>query len=86
MAPFRTMVEDKDTEPSYSDIYRLDEVFHGWMDRKESLKMTSQDIQALLKELSFDEGQESTEAALEELLRKGRIPSEEAKSLIQDIV
>ena len=86
MAPFRTMVEDKDTEPSYSDIYRLDEVFHGWMDRKESLRMTSQDLQALLKELSFDEGQESTEAALEELLRKGRIPSEEAKSLIQDIV
>ena len=80
------MVEDKDTEPSYSDIYRLDEVFHGWMDRKESLKMTSQDIQALLKELPFDEGQESTEAALEELLRKGRIPLEEAKSLIQDIV
>ena len=86
MAPFRTMVEDKDTEPSYSDIYRLDEVFHGWMDRKESLRMTSQDIQALLKELPFDQGQEHTEEALEELLGKGRIPSKEAKSLIQEIV
>jgi tetratricopeptide repeat protein len=80
------MVEDKDTEPSYSDIYRLDEVFHGWMDRKESLRMTSQDIQALLKELPFDQGQEHTEEALEELLGKGRIPSKEAKSLIQEIV
>ena len=58
MAPLKPIVEDKDTEPSYSDIYRLDEVFHGWMDRKDSLKMTSQDIQALLKELPFDEGQE----------------------------
>ena len=86
MAPLKPIVEDKDTEPSYSDIYRLDEVFHGWMARKESLKMTSQDIQALLKELPFDQGQEHTEAALEELLDKGRIPSEEAKSLIQDIV
>ena len=86
MAPLKPIVEDKDTEPSYSDIYRLDEVFHGWMDRKVGLKMTSQDIQALLKELPFDQGQEHAEAALEELLGKGRIPSEEAKSLIQDIV
>lgn len=80
------MVEDKNTEPSYSDIYRLDKVFHGWMDRKESLRMTSQDLQALLKELPFDQGQEYTEEALEELLGKELIPSEEAKSLIQEIV
>ena len=52
------MVEDKDTKPSYSDIYRLDEVFRGWMDRKECLRMTTQDLQALLMELRIEEVKE----------------------------
>ena len=73
-------------EQNLLEHYKTQELVRGLIAQMKGFNMDPEDIQVLLKELPLKRGLEGTKLALEEMLVKRRIPSEEVKQLFLEFV
>ena len=73
-------------EQNLLEHYKTQELVRGLIAQMKGFNMDPEDIQVLLEELPLKRGLECTKLALEEMLEKRRIPSEEVKQLFLEFV
>ena len=80
---------DKLEEQGVQDLqehHKTQDLLQSIMSTLKEEDMSSEELQALLKELPLKEGLEQTESTLGEMLKKKRIPSERVKGLVLGFV
>jgi len=82
----RSDMQEKREEQNLLEHHKTQELVQSLIVQLKGFNMDPEDIQVLLEELPLKRGLECTKLALEEMLKKRRIPSEEVKQLFLEFV
>lgn len=82
----RADMQAKSEEQNLLEHHKTQELVQSLIVQMKGFNMDPEDIQVLLEELPLKRGLECTKLALEEMLKKRRIPSEEVKQLFLEFV